>query len=51
MRKDIGFAAQLTSASQGRYPAIEGLKAIVDALGSETYDNWRYIGAAPPPRT
>jgi 3-hydroxyisobutyrate dehydrogenase-like beta-hydroxyacid dehydrogenase len=51
VRKDVGFAHRLAASAQGHYPAIEGLKTIMDSLGDETYDNWRYIGALPARRT
>jgi 3-hydroxyisobutyrate dehydrogenase-like beta-hydroxyacid dehydrogenase len=43
MRKDLGLADEMASHAQGQYPAIRCIKALVEGLGDETYDNWRRI--------
>jgi len=48
IRKDIGFANELTRATPGRYPAIAGLQSLLAGLGDETYENWRFVGGLPP---
>jgi 3-hydroxyisobutyrate dehydrogenase len=47
MLKDLGIALELTSASQGSYPATERLMSLVGSLGDETFENWCTVGAAP----
>jgi 3-hydroxyisobutyrate dehydrogenase len=46
IRKDLGLALDLAGASPGSYPVLERLVSTVDALGDETFDNWRAVGAA-----
>jgi 3-hydroxyisobutyrate dehydrogenase-like beta-hydroxyacid dehydrogenase len=43
MRKDLGLAVDMTSRTKGDYPAIRALKALIESLGDETFDNWRRI--------
>jgi 3-hydroxyisobutyrate dehydrogenase len=47
MRKDLGLAAEMASQAQGQYPAIRGLKALIEGLGDETYESWRRIAGLP----
>jgi len=46
IRKDVGLALELASASPGSYPVLERLVSTVDAIGDETFENWRAVGAA-----
>jgi 3-hydroxyisobutyrate dehydrogenase len=48
MRKDLGLAVEMTAGTAGEYPAIRGLKALIDTLGGETYDTWRRVGELQP---
>lgn len=48
MRKDIGLASEMAACAEGSYPALQGFKALVDALGDETLQNWRRVGGLPP---
>jgi 3-hydroxyisobutyrate dehydrogenase-like beta-hydroxyacid dehydrogenase len=45
VRKDIGAAQRMASRWPGRYPAVSALERVIDGLGDETYDNWRFIAA------
>jgi 3-hydroxyisobutyrate dehydrogenase len=47
MRKDLGLVVEMAAKSKGEYPMLRGLKALVDALGDETFDNWRRIAESP----
>jgi 3-hydroxyisobutyrate dehydrogenase-like beta-hydroxyacid dehydrogenase len=46
IRKDVDLALDLADASPGAYPVLAHLRAVLDAIGPETFDNWRSIGAA-----
>jgi len=48
MRKDLTLAVEMASHAKGRYPAVRGIKALVDSLGDETFDHWRRIADLPP---
>jgi len=43
MRKDIAYAAQLAASEPGTYPTLDGIQAIMDTLGDETFDNWLFL--------
>lgn len=45
IRKDVGLAAELASSAPGSYPALGNLSRLLDALGDETFQNWRMIAA------
>jgi 3-hydroxyisobutyrate dehydrogenase len=45
MRKDVALGLDLRSGSDGSFPIIEGIASLFDALGDETFDNWRAVGA------
>ena len=47
MRKDLGLVVEMAAKNKGEYPMLRGLKALVDALGDETFDNWRRIAESP----
>ncbi|MGE8163759.1 NAD(P)-dependent oxidoreductase [Paraburkholderia sp. NPDC080076] len=47
MRKDLSLAFDMASHAQGRYPAVSGLKTLIDSLGDETFDHWRRIAELP----
>jgi 3-hydroxyisobutyrate dehydrogenase len=46
LRKDVGLALELASGSPGSYPVLERLVATLEAIGDETFANWRAVGAA-----
>ena len=43
MRKDIGFASEMAHAMGGDFPGIAGLLSIINAVGDETFETWRWI--------
>jgi hypothetical protein len=43
----LGLVVEMAAKSKGEYPMLRGLKALVDALGDETFDNWRRIAESP----
>lgn len=45
--KDVSAAAELAARLPGQYPAIAGLKSIMESVGAETYENWLHVGATP----
>jgi len=47
MRKDLSLAFDMASQAKGKYPAVCGLKILIDSLGEETFDHWRRIAELP----
>jgi 3-hydroxyisobutyrate dehydrogenase len=48
MRKDLSLASDMASHAKGKYPAVNGLKTLIDSLGDETFDHWRRIAEVRP---
>ena len=48
MRKDLGLAVEMASRTKGAYPTLTALKALMDSLGDETFENWRLVANLPP---
>jgi 3-hydroxyisobutyrate dehydrogenase-like beta-hydroxyacid dehydrogenase len=48
MRKDFGLAVDLGGEVQGSYPLVGRLKEFADAMGDETFENWKRVGAGHP---
>ncbi len=46
MRKDLQLAVEMAAGCAGEYPALRSMEAAVSALGDETFEHWRCIGAA-----
>ena len=46
MRKDGTLGLEVLAGSEGEFPIISGLVSLVRAIGDETFDNWRVVGAA-----
>jgi 3-hydroxyisobutyrate dehydrogenase len=46
MRKDAALGLELLAGSDGSFPVIEGISALVNSLGEETFDNWQVVAGA-----
>jgi 3-hydroxyisobutyrate dehydrogenase len=47
MCKDLRLAMDVVERTDGSYPVVEGLAAILRRLGTETFENWLAVGQAP----
>ena len=45
LQKDMVIAADLTGEQEAAFPMIEGLAALIAAVGDETYETWRKVAA------
>jgi 3-hydroxyisobutyrate dehydrogenase len=46
LAKDVALAAQMARDAPGRYPIAAMLEAIVRERDDDTFENWRFVGAA-----
>jgi len=43
MRKDLGLAVDMATGTGAHYPGLAAVKALVDSVGEETFQNWRRV--------
>jgi len=45
MHKDFSCATELLDETDVQYPVLRGVMGVLDSVGDESYENWRFTGA------